>query len=143
MSTLLPLLTGPERENSGGKVLPLCREVEWDLQNNCPVWRRGSPKIVTGAAAVKAWAVNTLYTKRYSKDIFTTDYGNDLMELAGQAFSEAVKQSEAVRYIKECLMINPYITDVRQIQVDFHDSTLTITAAIDTIYGEVKLNGAY
>ena len=53
-----------------------------------------------------------------------------------------MKESEAVRYIQDCLSINPYITDVRQISVDFGGSTLSIRCVVNTIYGEVDVNAA-
>lgn len=51
-----------------------------------------------------------------------------------------MKESEAVRYVRDCLTVNPYITDVRQISVDFSGSTIAICCAVDTIYGEVEVN---
>ena len=47
-----------------------------------------------------------------------------------------------MRYVRDCLMINPYITDVRQIAVEFGGSTLSIRCAVDTIYGEVQVDAA-
>ena len=41
---------------------------------------------------------------------------------------------------QECLLVNPYITDVRQISVSFNESTLSIRCAVDTIYGEVTID---
>lgn len=137
--TLFPLLQAPEEERSS-PTDRLYREVDWDMKNNRPIWVRGSPKWVTGARAVAAWAANALYTERDSKDIFTQDYGLELRALAGKPFTEMVKQSEAIRYVQECLMVNPYITQVRQIDVDFTGSSLTLRCAIDTIYGEVEMD---
>ena len=68
------------------------------------------------------WVWNTLHYIRASLDIFSWDWGNELQNLTGRPFSQAVKESEAVRYIQDCLSINPYITDVRQISVDFGGS---------------------
>ena len=139
--TLLPLIEAPAAdlaENS--PTSKLYREVEWDLSKNRPVWVRGRPKWVTGARAVASWIANVLYTERYSRDIFSSDYGLELRALAGKPFTAAVKQSEALRYVRECLEINPYITDVRQINVELTDSMLSIECAVSTIYGEVRVN---
>lgn len=140
--TLFPLIETPA-EDSGGSaagVLPLYREAAWDFENDVPIWRGGSPKWVTGAEAVAAWVWNTLHYIRGSRDIFSWDWGNEIQNLTGQPFTQGVKESEAVRYIQECLLVNPYITDVRQISVSFAESTLSIRCAVDTIYGEVTID---
>ena len=90
---------------------------------------------MTGGQAVATWVWNTLHYIRCSLDIFSWDWGNDVQNLTGKPFTQGVKESEAVRYIQECLLVNPYITDVRQISVSFTESTLSIRCAVDTIYG--------
>lgn len=141
MPSLLPLIEVPEPQTAAGSdVSRLYREIQWDDQANCPVWRSGNPVWVTGAAAVKSWVMMTLYTVRQSKDIFSADYGCDLANLVGRPFSDTVRQSEAVRLIRECLMINPYITDVQQITCNFEGSVVEIRCSIATVYGEVTIN---
>lgn len=138
---LFPLIDAPA-EAAGGTtaVLPLYREAAWDFEQDKPVWQGGSPKWVTGAQAVATWVWNTLHTVRCALDIFSWDWGNEIQNLTGRPFTQGVKESEAVRYVQECLLINPYITDVRQIDVTFHDATLSIRCAVDTIYGEVQID---
>ena len=121
-------------------MLPLYREIAWDFEADRPVWQGGNPVWVTGAQAVATWAWNALHTVRGSLDLFSRDYGCELRDLTGRAFTQDVKESEAVRYIRECLLVNPYITDVRQISVDFTGHRLSIRCAVDTIYGEVDLD---
>ena len=96
----------------------------------------GSP----GPRRWQPWAWNALKTIRGQTALFTLDYGNELQALTGRAFSQEVKESEAVRYVRECLSVNPYITGVRQIAVDFSGARLSISCAVDTIYGEVKVD---
>lgn len=140
--TLFPLIQAPAEaqgpEASG--VLPLYREAAWDFAHDVPLWRGGSPRWVTGGQAVATWVWNTLHYIRGSRDIFSLDWGNELQNLTGQPFTQGVKESEAVRYIRECLLVNPYITDVRQISVTFAEATLSIRCVVDTIYGEVTIN---
>ena len=141
MTSLLPLIEPPEPQTAAsGDTSRLYREIQWDDQTNRPVWRGGNPVWVTGAAAVKSWILMTLYTVRQSKDLFSPDYGCDLANLVGQTFSDTVRQSEAVRLIRECLMINPYITDVQQITCEFSGSTVSIRCSVATVYGEVTIN---
>ncbi len=118
----------------------LYRDVLWDCEKNQPVWRDGNPVWVTGAEAVQSWTARALHTIRRSSDVFSADFGCDLASLAGQPYTEAVRQSEAARTIRECLTINPYIRDVQQISVDFSESTLHLSCTVQTVYGEVTIN---
>lgn len=140
--TLFPLIEAPvEAEGQAASgVLPLYREVAWDFDKDEPIWQGGNPKWVTGAEAVATWVWNTLHYVRCSLDIFSWNWGNEIQALTGRPFSQAVKESEAVRYIQECLLVNPYIMDVRQISVTFSDAALSIQCAVDTIYGEVSVD---
>lgn len=141
MASLFPLVEVPDAAKTETGTAKLYREVQWDYTKNCPVWRGGRPVIVTGLEAVKSWAAMALQTLRRSKDIFSPHYGCDLDTLAGHPFSDAVRQSEASRMVRECLMINPYITDVQQISVDFSGSTVSMSCRITTVYGEVNIHG--
>ena len=82
---------------------PLYKELKWDFEKNVPVFRNGSPVIVTGKEAVLVWAWKALHTPRFRHEIYTWDYGCEVESLIGQPFTEELKQSEAVRYVKECL----------------------------------------
>lgn len=137
--TLFPLIQAPGEGSQSSSVLPLYREVAWDFDSDQPKWRNGNPVWVTGAEAVATWVWNTLHYVRTSLDIFSWDWGNELQLLTGRPFSQTVKESEAVRYVRDCLTVNPYIADVRQISVDFSGSTISICCAVDTIYGEVEV----
>ena len=120
--------------------LKLYKEIKWDFEKNIPVFKNGSPVIVTGKEAVLVWVWKALQTPRYRYEIYTWDYGNEIESLIGQSFSEELKQSEASRYVKECLLINPYISDVKNITVTFYDNVLHIECTLETVYGEVDLS---
>jgi hypothetical protein len=138
--SLFPLLTAPDLETGTGG-LPLCREVAWDFTANQPIWRGGEPVYVTGASAVLVWAWNALHTTKGLHDVFTRDYGLGIEELEGMAYTDAVRQSEAVRYVQECLCTSPYIQSVEKVSIGLEGSTLRLTCQINTIYGEVNLDG--
>ena len=120
--------------------LPLYREVKWDYTTNVPVFRGGSPVIITGRDAVAVWVWKALNTVRYRHVIYTWNYGNEIEQLIGQPFTDELKRSEAVRYVRDCLRINPYVKDVFDIAVTFGDGTLSITGRLITVYGEVSIN---
>ena len=99
-------------------------------------------KIPAGEFADSAlvWAWNALHTLRFDHDVFSTDYGLDGYSLLGQAYSEEVRESEAIRIVKETLQINPYITNVSQVSVSFEGSVLHLSFKLTTIYGEVTID---
>ncbi len=120
--------------------LPLAREVRWDYGKDAPVWHGGNPAEVTGGEAVLVWAWNTVNTSRYLHDVFTHDYGQDLSHLIGRAYADDIRQSEAIRCIREALEINPYIKSIHQIDAHLEGSVLHLSFKMLTIYGEVYLN---
>ena len=139
--SLFPLISEPD---AGDLVspdgLPLYREVDWDFRANKPIWRGGNPVFVTGARAVLVWAWNALHTMRFDHDVFSTDYGLDGYALLGRAYSEEVRQSEAIRIVRETLRVNPYIANVSQVNVSFEGSILHLSFKLTTIYGEVTID---
>lgn len=123
------------------ETLPLYREVDWNFKTNQPVWRGGAPVFVTGARAVLVWAWNALHTERFAYDVFSADYGPEFAQLLGRGCTEEVRQAEAVRIVRETLLVNPYITDVSQTEVTFEGSVLHMQLCLTTIYGEVAIDG--
>lgn len=122
--------------------LPPAREVAWDFVLDPPIWRSGSPLYVTGADAVLVWAWNCIHTERFAHDVFTAAYGQDLAGLIGQPYGDEVRQSEAIRKLREALMINPYITAVDQVSARFEGAMLIVSFRMHTIYGEVAIHDA-
>ena len=138
MTDLFPIIQ-PEAEPTVQEQLPLCREVAWDFARGIPVYAGGRPVEVTGVEAGKVWIWKALKTARFHHDIYTWDYGCEAESLIGKAFTAQVKESEAVRYVREALAPNPYITDVRQVDVSFQGTKLTISCQVSTIYGEAEV----
>jgi hypothetical protein len=95
----------------------------------------------TGSEAVQVWAWNALHASRLASDVWTRDYGLGIQEgLTGKAYSADVRQSEAIRYVQDALLTNPYITAVDQVSVEMEGSCLCIGCRITTVYGEVTIN---
>lgn len=141
MSSIFPMVQPAAASSSSGE-LPLYREIAWDYVKNIPKFHAGEPVVVTGVDAVKVWAWKALNTVRYKHEIYSWDYGSDLERLVGQAYTPALKEAEAPRYLQECLLTNPYILAVRNISVSFEGCRLTMAGTLITIYGEVALDAA-
>ena len=135
---LFPLISLPDIQGSDGQRLPLFREAAWNFKDNRPIWRGGEPVYVTGASAVLVWCWNTLHTLRGRHDLYTNGFGLGIKALTGKAYTELVRQSEAIRYVREALLVCPYVTAV---EIGLEGSTLSITCRVQTIYGEVTVDG--
>ena len=118
--------------------LPLYREVKWDFEKGEPVFRGGEPVVAEGAEAIKTWVWKALVTERARYEIYSWDFGSEVESLIGQPYTDELKRAEAVRYVREALEINPYITEVTAASVDFDNGVLTIDVTVDTVYGEVQ-----
>ena len=136
--SLFPFVTYKEdivKNNS----FPLYREIAWDFKRDVPILENGDFKIVEGNEAVKVWVYKALLVPRYNYSIYSWDYGSELMDLIGKAYTPQLTKSEAKRYIEEALKINPYILDVNVIDTDFKDSILSANVKITTVYGESEV----
>lgn len=138
--SIFPMIDPGAAEDNGGQALPLCREVAWDFERDAPIFRGGEPVVVTEKEALKVWIWRALRTPRFKYEIYTWAYGSEFESLLGQAYSDTVKTAEAPRYLRECLLVNPYITAVKDISVAFTQARLTVRGTAATVYGEVNFN---
>ena len=136
--SLFPFVTYKEdivKNNS----FPLYREIAWDFKRDVPIIENGDFKIVEGNEAIKVWVYKALLVPKYNYSIYSWNYGSELMDLIGKAYTPQLTKSEAKRYIEEALKINPYILDVNVIDTDFKDSVLSANVKITTIYCESEV----
>lgn len=140
MSSIFPIISPPEDSGGQDRNLPLCKEVAWDFENDVPIFRGGEPAVVTEKEALKVWIWRALRTPRFKYEIYTWAYGSEFESLLGQAYNDSVKTAEAPRYLRECLLVNPYIKQVKDISASFEAARLTVKGTAVTIYGEVDFN---
>ena len=139
--SLFPFISNNVDEVKVNNSFPLYKEVAWDFEKDTPILENGDFKIVEGNNAIKVWVYKALLTPRYNHSIYSWDYGSELMDLVGKAYTPSLTKEEAKRYIKEALLINPYIVEVDITDIGFKDSLLSATVKIKTIYeGEVIVN---
>ena len=123
------------------KELPLYTEIAWDFEKNIPIFEDGTPKKVTGNEGIKTWCYKALQVPRYKHEIYNWDYGSELEKLIGTPYSRGLTQAECVRYLEECLLVNPYITGITQAKSGFYDGKLFVTCKLNTVYGTGELEG--
>lgn len=138
--TLFPFFGDTQAAVAETDSLPLYKEVAWDFENNIPIMEKGDLKIVEGNEAIKTWVYKTMKTERFRYLIYSWDFGSELDGLIGQSYTPNLTKAESIRYIKEALLINPYIRNVSNVEVTFDRGKLYITAKLETIYGETEVN---
>ena len=140
MASLFPFFGDTAVETANTDSLPLYKEVGWDFEHNIPIVEKGDFKIVTGNEAVKTWVYKTMKTERFRYLIYSWDYGSELDSLSGQSYTPNLTKAECIRYIKEALLINPYIRNVSNVEVTFDRGKLHIEAKLETVYGEAEVS---
>lgn len=94
---------------------------------------------VSGSKALSVWAYLALQIDRGEFYTYSEDYGCELKELIGYKYSQEFLQSEVKRMIKDCLTVNPYITDIENLEITQTKSSLHISFKILTDYGEEEM----
>ena len=138
--SLFPFISNNIDEVKVDNSFPLYKEVAWDFEKDTPIIQNGDFKIVEGNDAIKVWAYKALLTPRYNHSIYSWDYGSELMDLVGKAYTPSLTKEEAKRYIKEALLINPYILEVTVVDTSFNNGLLSADIKIVTIYGESDIS---
>ena len=137
--SLFPFISNNVDEVKVNNNFPLYKEVAWDFEKDTPILENGDFKIVEGNNAIKVWVYKSLLTPRYSYSVYSWDYGSELMDLVGKAYTTSLTKEEAKRYIKEALLINPYILEVTVTDTSFNNGVLSADIKIVTIYGESEV----
>ena len=141
MSTIFPFIGVPEDYIlPKTEELPIFREVAWDFEKDEPILEKGDFKIIEKKEALKVWIYKCIKTNRYEHEIYSLEYGTELSELIGQKYTKGLTESEASRFIKEALLINPYILEVNVKSANFNRDVLSANVKVSTIYGEVERN---
>ena len=101
----------------------------------------GKNIIVEKNEALKVWIWKSLKVKKNRYEIYSSEYGQEFEELyMSKQYSKDLIDTEMLRLIEECLLINPYIKSIDELESSFEDEILTINLKVKTIYGEVELN---
>ena len=136
--SLFPFISNTD-EVKNDNSFPLYKEVAWDFEKDAPIIQNGDFKIIEGNNAIKVWVYKALLTPRYNYSIYSWNYGSELMDLIGKAYTPSLTKEEAKRYIKEALLINPYILEVTVLDTSFNNGVLSADIKIVTIYGESEV----
>lgn len=128
-----------ENLSTTSELKPL-KEYAWDFEQEDFILKDGKFQVVSGTEALKIWIWKALSTERYRYMAYSFDYGSEIEALIGSTYSSGLVNSEIERYLKEALLINPYIKNISDISTSIDESTINIACLVDTVYGEVKVN---
>ncbi len=119
--------------------LPMAKEYAWDFVNNDFLLTNGKNVIVTGKEAIKVWLWKAFQAERYKYLAYSWNYGQEFNSIIGQGLGRNALKSEVERCIRETVMINPYITEVKDITITL-DDLIKVEFTASTVYGEVIVN---
>ena len=140
MSGIFPFINGDDGLlEASSNNLPVYKECAWDFVKDEAIFVDGSPKIVYKNEAIKVWVYKAIKTNRYQYEIYSWDYGCEIESLIGKGFEFGFIKSESQRYIEEALLINPYITKINKIDVEFNKDILTAYVDLETVYGRLDV----
>ena len=136
---LFPFIGDIDVPQGTSEELPLAKEYKWGFENDEFALQDGKFIIVEGIEAVKVWVYKVLKIAKNRYLIYSDSYGNDLEKLIGRQQNSGLIKSLGQRYLRECLLINPYIINVKNISADFEDDILELSFTIETVYGEADI----
>ena len=94
------------------------------------------------------WCQKAMLTSRYRHPIYSGEYGQEFDELIRRSLSRAANESEIVRDITECLLIDPRTASVSNFLFRWEGDTVIFSCEIKnvrdetgTLEGEVYLLG--
>lgn len=133
---VFPFTDSSQESVSDAKKLPLFREYAYDYEKNCLKTRGGHTYLVEKDEALKIWLYHALRVARYRYEAHSVEYGNELEELLGRGESREILESEITRYIKEAVMVCPYIQEISDFAFLWEaGSRCTASFKVTSIYG--------
>lgn len=131
-----------QNEKKEKKELPPFKEYAINFDTLEPLKNEDRLVELNGNEALKVWIFKALKTKRNFYGIHSDSYGNNLDEHIGTIYQESVKNALIISEIKDCLLVNPYILDCYNFDLNYNsdDNHLEVSFNISTVYGESEVN---
>ena len=96
-------------------------------------------QIVEGKEAIKVWIWCCLQTQRFRYPIYSWDYGADMEQYIGRAVSREFLQTDCEDALRSAMLVNPYISDVTDFNVERKDDQMHISFRVITRFGEMEV----
>lgn len=116
-------------------------EFAWDFERQQFIYdQNGNHVIVKKDEAIKIWIFKALQTERFRYLAYSNQYGLELERFIGKVMDVQERYSELKRCIIECLMVNPYIKSIQNMQFEQSGDKVVCSFDCQTVYGEVKIH---
>lgn len=117
------------------------RELEFDFTTGEFVFEDGAPKVLEGPEALRVWITKALITTRYRWPIYSPAFGCELEDIIGSDLPRAVLESEIPRLIRETLVYDDRIEDVKDFVIERGADWLKVTFTVVTFDGQTLQQG--
>ncbi len=135
-----PFVVGPDVAQNLRTDLPTFKEFAWDYEKDQFLYDAdGGHKIVEKNEAIKVWVLHVLRCERYRYLAYFDDYGIELGPFVGTGPNDQERSSELFQYVKEGLLVNPYILDVTALSTQLDHKKITMTLQLETVYGTTSV----
>ncbi len=116
--------------------LPLLTEWAVDWEAGRFALRNGAFYTVSGLEALKIWVARALRPecRRFLYTAWSWDYGNELEELMGGCVDRGILESRLRQYIREALLVSPYIKAVDGFSFSHAGSVVTADFTVRSVY---------
>ena len=120
-------------EQNKNNTLLVAKDIAIDFNTGEPIIKNGDFVVVEKNEAIKVWCYYALKIAKGRFLAFTNNYGSELEEkIIGKQYNSDT-QKQVKRIVEDCLLVNPYIKSIDNVQVEFNDR-LTIEIELTTIY---------
>ena len=121
--------------------IPIFKEYAIDFDTLEPLKNCNNLIELTKIEALKVWIFKALKTKRNFYEIHSDSYGNNLDTYIGTIYQENIKNALIISEIKDCLLVNPYILDCYNFELNYNNDNnhLKVSFNISTVYGESEV----
>lgn len=123
-----------EKEETIKTEKPIFKEYAYDFENNTFKTRNGREYLVYRDEALKIWIYKALKTFRFKHLAYDDAYGAELYRLIGTAKDIDIVKLEIKRYIKEALLVNPYILEVSNFRIFENIEQNEVSFEVKTVY---------
>jgi len=130
--SIFPDITVSETDQTNPEPVTYGKELAFDFEKGDFIMEDGAPKVVEGIEALKVWIEKTIRTVRYRFPAYSFQYGCELEDIIGLDIPRAVLESEVRRLIREALIYDDRIQDVRDFVIERGGDWLKVEFAVIT-----------
>ena len=111
-------------------------EYAYDFENNTLKTRNGKHYYGYGNEAMKIWIYKAMITSRFKHSAYTDRFGTEIYSLIGEVISSKFKEAEIKRYIKEAVMVHPFMVSINKIKMKPYKSGLEVDVYYTTVFDD-------